>query len=381
METDEKNAQAIDEYIKGNEYAKTGITLKVKLSSGYQELIVYRFPIKLLKFRLENTRFEVKKYTYEKQHKKKIEQDTEEGKKIITSFLLYKDTGKILTDEAKDLIKDLKEHGQLQPGVITWDGNILNGNRRVASLNYLYDEDKKPIYEYFNAVRLLKNTTEKELFNVEADLQWANDLKSDYDPLAKYKMLERARKLYKVEEIASLTRKSKGKIKIELAELDLIQKYLKNRDDKDEEDFEKLHGQTEVFTEAAKLLLHLKKTLTKEYQKMFFGFVDINRKNPSTITNRDMRQVNKAFRNKYMSAIQLYERIDSSKTVKEIRALLDEGKYLVRDTSTTERPDKIAKELNKNAKKLYKITKGHKLSSSTIKSIKNTISVLTRIVK
>jgi hypothetical protein len=79
-----------------------------------------------------------------------------------------------------ELLKaDLLKRPQQEPAIITADGILINGNRRAAALRSLYDEgnlDKK----YIKCLILPKDATVEEMFNLEAELQVANDFKQEY---------------------------------------------------------------------------------------------------------------------------------------------------------------------------------------------------------
>ena len=278
MHEDTEAGRSLDDYINSSgNTALIGRRINVLLKGKYVELDVYRIPIKYLKFNLDNTRFEAQKLVYEK-HNGPINISTKRGEEAIEKLLLYSNNGVTLSKDAKTLIGDLKRNGQLEPGIITWDGYIINGNRRFACLKYLYKTDPEEKYEYFNTTRLPKGTSEEEYFKIEADMQWSKDLKVGYDPLNKYLMLKRA-KLYRMDQkqIASLTHRSVKEINAELAELELIEEYL--RTTKDPRDFSQLDGQTEIITEAAKLISLYKNTNEKpakivEYKKFIFKFIN-----------------------------------------------------------------------------------------------------------
>ena len=385
MGNQEQHVQRIDDYLKEQaDKADTGLTRNIKLKVGYKRLEVYRFPTNLLRYRLENTRFEVEKYAYEKKHKE-IDQDTDEGKNAVIGLLLYEPETTSLTTDAKKLITDIEQHGQLEPGVITWDGFVLNGNRRLASLDYLYRKNKNIQYQYFTAVRLPPTADKEDFFLVEADLQWAEDLKLDYDALAKYKMLEHAIDFNKsVEFIAKLTRKPVKLIKAEIEELKFIKDYLKTTDDP--KDFSKLDRQTEIVTEAAIMTTYFSRNkvshkIVSSYKERIFTFININIKMPSTITYQDIRAINKAFRRNDTDALQIYQKIKISDSQETVKHLLEEASTVLAEHKKEQKPDKMAHQISKIAGRLYRESKKRKLSKSTLKLVKETLLLLQKIAK
>ncbi len=83
--------------------------------------------------------------------------------------------GDILTDTPgfQDLVDSLRESGQLDPGIITHAGVLVNANTRAVALRGL-DE------EYVRVGVLPSSANEKEITDLEAHLQLARDYKQEY---------------------------------------------------------------------------------------------------------------------------------------------------------------------------------------------------------
>jgi hypothetical protein len=88
-------------------------------------------------------------------------------------------------------LKDLKNNGQQRPGIITSDGRVIDGNRRLMLLNRLYRETGKKDYGFFHAIILEDNLSEKEIMRLELNIQFGEDEKVDYNPIEKYIMVNR----------------------------------------------------------------------------------------------------------------------------------------------------------------------------------------------
>jgi hypothetical protein len=71
----------------------------------------------------------------------------------------------------------------MDPGVITDDGAIIDGNRRVAVLRRLYEETGEARFNYFETVRLPFDVSAKDLWNIEAGIQLSVDLQASYGPI------------------------------------------------------------------------------------------------------------------------------------------------------------------------------------------------------
>ena len=77
------------------------------------------------------------------------------------------------TTEFRALVDSLRENGQLDAGIVTHAGVLVNGNTRAVALREL---DK----EYIRVGVLPRGATEREITELEARLQLARDLKQDY---------------------------------------------------------------------------------------------------------------------------------------------------------------------------------------------------------
>jgi len=77
------------------------------------------------------------------------------------------------TDQFKDLKDQLKILGQKEPGLITREGLLVNGNTRVAALRQLHAD-------YVEVAVLPRNVTDDDIFSLEMSLQVQNLVHQDY---------------------------------------------------------------------------------------------------------------------------------------------------------------------------------------------------------
>lgn len=91
---------------------------------------------------------------------------SEEAQEIIATFL--RDTNRF-----DDLKANLKQDGQLDNGVITRNGVVINGNTRAVALRELGER-------YINVAVLPKGATDREIDELEARLQLTREYKQDY---------------------------------------------------------------------------------------------------------------------------------------------------------------------------------------------------------
>jgi hypothetical protein len=74
----------------------------------------------------------------------------------------------------KDLDTDLRDRKQHSPIILTYDGFIVDGNRRVAALR----AEKE---SYVHAVVLPRDATSAEIYETELELQMGQDTKAAYN--------------------------------------------------------------------------------------------------------------------------------------------------------------------------------------------------------
>jgi hypothetical protein len=79
-----------------------------------------------------------------------------------------------MVDE-RGLAKDLLDKSQKDPIVLTYDGFIIDGNRRVAALKREGD------VEYVTAIVLPEDATDAEIYETEVELQMAAETKAPYN--------------------------------------------------------------------------------------------------------------------------------------------------------------------------------------------------------
>ena len=176
MSVNSDRAKEIDAYIDAND-CKLSVPQKLELKGKLQELAVYQLPTTLLDYSVKNGRFaaeygELKtKLGHDLDPKAKGDAD-----KIKTMLLQDRQATKILKD-------DLKKVGQQRnPGVITWDGSLVNGNRRKAIFEELVDETGSQKWKYLEVSRLPKGTDTKDIWRIEAGLQFSREERLDYGP-------------------------------------------------------------------------------------------------------------------------------------------------------------------------------------------------------
>lgn len=146
-----------------------------------REEIVYKVPLDLLRFRKENGRISSSVKSYERTTGHLSGKDSE-AQSLLRKFLRDKDPEK--TDELKQL---LRAEGQREPGIITADGFLINGNRRKVALDELRGEHpEKDTFQTMKVVILPGNRDEggpptlKEIEQIENRYQLQAEGKAEY---------------------------------------------------------------------------------------------------------------------------------------------------------------------------------------------------------
>lgn len=93
--------------------------------------------------------------------------------------------------ETAELRRLIERDGQLQPGVITADGYVINGNRRLAVLRQLYGETGDERFGYMDIAVLPTDADRRELFLLEAGLQMTPDSRVRYGPVTTALQIQR----------------------------------------------------------------------------------------------------------------------------------------------------------------------------------------------
>ena len=121
----------------------------------------------------------------------------------------------------RDLSADLKDRKQLSPLVLTSDGYVVDGNRRLAALRNQREE-------YADAVVLPGDAESHEIYETEIELQMQRETKAPYNWIDQALHIEYGLKELNepVGTVARRMRKSEADINNEIAKLQLVRSYL-----------------------------------------------------------------------------------------------------------------------------------------------------------
>lgn len=185
---------------------------------------VYRLPIELLSFNVENGRLAYEVLQKERELKRRLDPFNKADADVIQELLLS-----LSQDETDALESDLIDRGQLEPGLITFDGILINANRRMAILRRLYSKSHNEKYGYLNVAILPTGVDHKDLWKIEANLQFAKEFKLDYAGINELLKLRTGRdsglSLQQIRD-ALQKRYSEKKLQQRFDVLELVEQYL-----------------------------------------------------------------------------------------------------------------------------------------------------------
>jgi hypothetical protein len=177
MKIESQRAKAIDAYLSYHPKAHLG-QRPLEIGGKKQYLPLYCFLIELLCYNANNGRLAMERRKWERENKRVLDTRVAEDAAIIRDMLLELDSGKTAV-----LKEDLRQVGQMEPGVITHDGIVINGNRRMAVLEELHKDEPTGKWKYLEAIRLPPEISEQDLWKIEADLQLSKDKVAEYHPV------------------------------------------------------------------------------------------------------------------------------------------------------------------------------------------------------
>ncbi|MBC8175176.1 MAG: ParB N-terminal domain-containing protein [Candidatus Marinimicrobia bacterium] len=137
--------------------------------NGFREnlkLPVYRINHKYFLYRITNGRLRSDIIAYETLSGKKLKYNQKEDQYLIEKYLIDK-----FKEKHKELKNLLKQNGQEDPLISRCDGVLINGNRRLVAMRQLSTAPQHRDLSNVKVVVLPKDTSEKEIRQIERKLQ------------------------------------------------------------------------------------------------------------------------------------------------------------------------------------------------------------------
>lgn len=208
---------------------------------------IIRLDSDYLMFRIENSRTDIQQAAYIK--RKSLPVTTFHDPESFVAQTAQKEILlEMINSKGKDLYEDLRKRKQEDPCIITYDGYLVNGNRRTAVLKELNEP-------YIECVVLPKDADAKDIYALEQQLQIAQDFREDYHWINELKNIRRGKidlKFSDKDLTNNLRLSDVSELKTKLRTLDLVDAFLLWKDIPKEYDYPKLDDTEQIFKELEK---------------------------------------------------------------------------------------------------------------------------------
>lgn len=202
-----------------NRVRQTNETKKISIDGKHAEpFSVYDIDLSLLRYNRDNGRISCEMNEFSN----KEDMDEMEIEKIIV------DSDKQSFDKTKG---DIENFGQLEAGVVTYNGLVIDGNRRFTCLRQLNRKNPSGQYNKFKAIILDQSHSKdrKIIKKLELNIQLKKEERVDYDPINKcleaYKNINNGD--FSIDEWSDASGMSVSKVKLMVEKASLISQFLK----------------------------------------------------------------------------------------------------------------------------------------------------------
>lgn len=158
---------------------------RLRYQGETKDFKIFDIPLSVLIYNIDNGRIGslVKSHT---KHQGQVDPESDSGTNLIAHFLY--ESNEIAN---KRTLEDIAQSGQLEPGIITADGIIVDGNRRASLMRRILADpnsspDAKARCENFRTVVLPENASQKDILRLETIYQLGSDEKVGYNAIEKY---------------------------------------------------------------------------------------------------------------------------------------------------------------------------------------------------
>jgi len=198
-------------------------------ASGSMELMpVFKIPLEYLIYNQRNGRILSRVLSHEA-NTSIIDAESAAGHSLIQKFLFESAVSKNKKTE-----EDIRKYEQKEVGIVTLDGIVIDGNRRLMTLNNIVanpgNEDVSK-FKTFKAVILpatLQDAT-AEIKRLETIYQMGEDEKANYNPIEKYLQAKELFDLkWSEKDVASFMNRDKKEIEKYAQTMSLMDEYLEN---------------------------------------------------------------------------------------------------------------------------------------------------------
>lgn len=219
------NKTKINKYILDHPESKLERVFPISLKGQKKILKVYRLPTDYLFYNIRNGRFAAEYKELVKIEGGHLQPERKEDSNKIKQMLLDLDK-----TETKRTYDDIKIRGQWNCGVITEDGYVIDGNRRLSIISKLCDDTGLENWKFIDVARLDEPISAEDLWALEAGIQLGKDEIVRYGPINELlKLREGVKAGLSLKAIVKTLYgyEDEEEIQEKLNRLDLIKQYLK----------------------------------------------------------------------------------------------------------------------------------------------------------
>jgi hypothetical protein len=250
---------------------------KLKFQGRQEPYPVYVVPLDLPKYRLENGRTQAAQEEYLARNTNlredffRADRESDQAQ-LVQHQLLYE----MLTKN--NLLSYFKDTGnkQTEPLILSNEGYVVNGNRRLCAMRTLYYEDQEKYSHFANIdILILPVCTLKDIDELEAYLQIQEDIKADYSWISEACMLRARREQhgYDDEALSRIYDKPEKEIRAIFQRLSLVDEYLKAIGK--EKQYDLVEDKDYAFKQLQKGRQQIKDDDTKElFTQLSFALID-----------------------------------------------------------------------------------------------------------
>lgn len=135
-------------------------------------------PLDYLYYNIRNGRFAAEYHELVKSEGGSLQPELKQDAEKIKDLLLGLDK-----NETNRTYEDIKIRGQWNCGIITDDGYVVDGNRRMSIISKLHDDTGSDTWKFMDVARLEEPISAEDLWKIEAGIQLGRDEIVRYGPI------------------------------------------------------------------------------------------------------------------------------------------------------------------------------------------------------
>lgn len=239
-----------------------------------QEFLIHHIPTDLPKYRLENGRTLAAQAQYIATNKLENDFFSKDTEAEAAQQAQHEILKSMLND--KGLFDFFKTNKQIAPIILTNNGYVVDGNRRLCAWRELHATGKPEYAEYshIDAI-ILPSSDQRDIDELEARIQVHKDIKADYTWYSTALMLKHRQEDYKYsdDDLATLYEMKKQEVRELIDMLTYAEFYLEDRDKASEYNY--LQGTEYAFRQLTKQRTKINDEAHKEaFERIAFCLID-----------------------------------------------------------------------------------------------------------